>query len=71
MPDEPGGTGLRPAVLVANTGYGANADFHHGLEDPGLAYVLHARVEVAAHGEAAEPTVGTAADWPTARPTVP
>ncbi|WSR28692.1 transposase [Streptomyces sp. NBC_01205] len=34
MLDELAATGLRPAVLVADTGYGANADFRRGLDDP-------------------------------------
>ncbi|MFJ7071058.1 IS701 family transposase [Streptomyces sp. NPDC101115] len=55
MLDELGETGLRPAVLVADTGYGANADFRRGLEDRGLAYVLQAKGEMTAHGEDAEP----------------
>ncbi|AJT63294.1 hypothetical protein T261_1608 [Streptomyces lydicus] len=55
MLDELAGTALRPAVLVADTGYGANADFRRGLEDGGLAYVLQAKAEMTAHGEAAEP----------------
>ncbi|MFJ2095477.1 transposase [Streptomyces sp. NPDC087901] len=33
MLDELATVGLRPAVLVADTGYGANADFRHGLEE--------------------------------------
>ncbi|MFJ3589433.1 transposase [Streptomyces sp. NPDC090231] len=37
MLDELAAVGLRPAVLVADNGYGANADFLHGLEDRGLA----------------------------------
>ncbi|WP_030724432.1 IS701 family transposase [Streptomyces sp. NRRL F-2580] len=49
------GIGLRPAALVADTGYGANADFRHGLEDRGLAYVLQVKAEMTAHGEEAEP----------------
>ncbi|MFE2852045.1 IS701 family transposase [Streptomyces lavendulae] len=53
--DELAATGLRPAVLVADTGYGANADFRHGLEDRGLAYVLQAKAEMTAHGQDAEP----------------
>ncbi|MGW9047606.1 IS701 family transposase [Streptomyces lydicus] len=55
MLDELAGGGLRPAVLVADTGYGANADFRRGLEDRGLAYVLQAKAEMTAHAEAAEP----------------
>jgi hypothetical protein len=47
--------GLWPAVLVADTGYGANADFRHVLEDRGLAYALQVKGEVTAHTETAEP----------------
>ncbi|MFD3469830.1 transposase [Streptomyces sp. NPDC058682] len=56
MLDEPAATGLRPAVLVADTtGYGANADFRHGLEDRGLAWVLQTKGKMPAHGQDAEP----------------
>nr|WP_234443875.1 transposase [Streptomyces sp. NRRL B-24484] len=55
MLDELSDTGLRPAVLVADTGYGADADFRHVLEDRFLAYVLHAKGEMTAHAESAEP----------------
>ncbi|MEE1783398.1 IS701 family transposase [Streptomyces sp. SP17BM10] len=55
MLDELSGTGLRPAAVVADAGYGANADFRHGLEDRHLAYVLQVRGEMTAHGESAEP----------------
>ncbi|MFE9927687.1 transposase [Streptomyces sp. NPDC005533] len=55
MLDELAGTGLRPAVLVADSGYGANAGFRHGLEDRGLAYVLQVRGEMTAHGQDTEP----------------
>ncbi|WP_329393173.1 IS701 family transposase [Streptomyces lydicus] len=55
MLDELDGTGLRPAVLVADAGYGANADFRHGLEDRGLGYVLQVKAEMTAHGESAGP----------------
>ncbi|MFJ7947261.1 transposase [Streptomyces sp. NPDC096354] len=33
--------GLRPAVLVADTGYGANVDFRHAVQDRGLACAGH------------------------------
>ncbi|MFE9663216.1 IS701 family transposase [Streptomyces sp. NPDC005955] len=46
MLDELAATGLRPAVLVADTGHGANADFRHGLEARGLAHVLQAKGEM-------------------------
>nr|WP_234363380.1 IS701 family transposase [Streptomyces sp. TN58] len=55
MLDELSGIGLRPAALVADAGYGANADFRHGLEDRGLAYVLQVEGEMTAHTEDAEP----------------
>ena len=55
MLDELDGIGLRPAALVADTGYGANADFRRGLEDRHLAYVLQVKGEMTAHGEQAVP----------------
>ncbi|WLQ51074.1 IS701 family transposase (plasmid) [Streptomyces poriferorum] len=55
MLDELAALGLRPAVLVADTGYGANADFRHGLEGRGLAYALQVKSEMTAHAETAEP----------------
>lgn len=55
MLDELAEAGLRPAALVADTGYGANADFRHGLEDRGLAYVLQAKAEMTAHGQDTQP----------------
>ncbi|MFD8321382.1 IS701 family transposase [Kitasatospora purpeofusca] len=55
MLGELAGTGLRPAVLVADAAYGANADFRHGLDDRRLAYVLQAKGEMTAHREDAEP----------------
>ncbi|MFF6844916.1 IS701 family transposase [Streptomyces tanashiensis] len=55
MLDELAGSGLRPAVLVADTGYGANADFRHGLDERGLAWVLQAKGEMTAHGQDAVP----------------
>ncbi|MFD8888809.1 transposase [Streptomyces erythrochromogenes] len=35
--------GLRPAALVADTGYGANADFRRGLDERRLAWVLQVK----------------------------
>ncbi|MEV6143278.1 transposase [Streptomyces sp. NPDC051992] len=55
MLDGPATVGLRPAVLVADTGYGANADFRHGPEDRGPAYALQAKGEMTARSETAEP----------------
>ncbi|MET9108972.1 transposase [Streptomyces zhihengii] len=47
--------GLRPAVLVADTGYGANAAFRHGLDERGHAWVLQVKGEMTAHGQDAVP----------------
>ncbi len=55
MLDELGTVGLRPAVLIADAGYGANADFRHGLEGRSLAYALQAKGKMTAHAESAEP----------------
>ncbi|MFI5808166.1 IS701 family transposase [Streptomyces sp. NPDC051561] len=55
MLDELAATGLRPAVLVADTGYRANADFRSSLEDSGLVYVLQTTAEMTAYGEGAAP----------------
>lgn len=55
MLDELAATGLRPAVLVADTGYGANADFRHGLDERGHAWVLQVKGEMTAHGQDAVP----------------
>ncbi|MEV4943084.1 transposase [Streptomyces zaomyceticus] len=55
MLDELAGSGLRPAVPVADTGYGANADFRHGLNERGLAWVLQAKGEMTTHGQDAVP----------------
>ncbi|MFF2962517.1 transposase [Streptomyces sp. NPDC057963] len=43
------------SLLVADAGYGANADFRHGLEDRGPAYALQAKGEMTTHAESAEP----------------
>nr|WP_269856083.1 IS701 family transposase [Streptomyces sp. RPT161] len=55
MLDELAAIGLRPAVVVAETGCGANADFRAALEGRGMAYVLQGKGELTAHAEAAEP----------------
>lgn len=55
MLDELAATGLRPAVLVADAGYGANAGFRHGLDERGLAWVLQAKGGMTAHGRDAVP----------------
>nr|WP_324605406.1 transposase [Streptomyces sp. NRRL F-2664] len=43
MLDKLASNGLRPAVLVADTGYGANADFRRSLADHGRAYVCRSK----------------------------
>ncbi|MFB6603637.1 transposase [Streptomyces noursei] len=43
MLDKLAGIGLRPAILVAETRYDANADFRHDLEACGLGYVLQVK----------------------------
>ncbi|MGW8402203.1 IS701 family transposase [Streptomyces lydicus] len=55
MLDELAAAGLRPAVLVADAGYGANADFRRGLDGRGLAWMLQVKGEMTAHGEEAVP----------------
>ncbi|MFD0432076.1 transposase [Streptomyces zhihengii] len=55
MLNELAGHGLWTAVLVLNSGCDANADFCHGLEDRGMAYVLQAETEIITHGEKAAP----------------
>ncbi|MFD4763629.1 transposase [Streptomyces sp. NPDC058439] len=55
MLDDLATVGLRPAVLVAVAGCGANADFRHALEDRGLVYALQVKGELTAHAEAAKP----------------
>lgn len=55
MLDELDGNGLRPAVLVADTGYGANAEFRRGLEVRGRAYVLQVKADMTAYGEDVRP----------------
>lgn len=49
------GAGLRPAALVAEADYGANADFRHGLEDRSLPYALQLKGEMTAQPESALP----------------
>lgn len=55
MLDELAGIGLWPTALVADAGYGANADFRRGLEDRGLGYVLQVKGEMTAYPDDAEP----------------
>ncbi|MCF1512746.1 IS701 family transposase [Streptomyces glomeratus] len=53
--DELAGWGLLPPVLVADAGYGQNADFRDGLEGRGIRYVVAVRSDVTAHPHDAEP----------------
>ncbi|MFI6005492.1 transposase [Streptomyces sp. NPDC051366] len=62
MLDELAGLGLRPAALVADAGYGANADFRHGLEDRGPAYVLQVKGEMTPTARALNSTSRDMAD---------
>jgi SRSO17 transposase len=46
---------LTPAVVVADAGYGLNAEFRAGLADRDRAYVVAVRGDLTAHTEDAEP----------------
>ncbi|WP_432189831.1 IS701 family transposase [Streptomyces sp. Tue6028] len=54
--DELAGWGLVPPVVVADAGYGQNADFRDGLEGRGIEYVVAVRSDVIAHPHDARPT---------------
>jgi SRSO17 transposase len=54
--DELAEWGLVPPVLVADAGYGQNADFRDGLEDRGIGYVVAIRSDVTVHPHDAVPT---------------
>ncbi|WP_411089185.1 IS701 family transposase [Streptomyces sp. 061-3] len=54
--DELAGWGLVPPVLVADAGYGQNADFRDGLEGRGIGYVVAIRSDVTVHPPGAQPT---------------
>ncbi|MET7787237.1 IS701 family transposase [Streptomyces sp900116325] len=54
--DELAGWGLVPPVLVADAGYGQNADFRDGLERRGIDYVVAIRSDVTVHPHDALPT---------------
>jgi hypothetical protein len=43
-------------VVVADAGYGQNADFRDGLDDRGIGYVLAVRSDVTVHPHDAQPT---------------
>ena len=53
--DELAGWGLVPPVVVADAGYGQNADFRDGLDGRGIGYVVAVRSDVTVHCCDAEP----------------
>jgi SRSO17 transposase len=53
--DELAGWGLVPPVVVADAGYGQNADFRAGLSERGIGYVVAVRSDVTVHPHGAEP----------------
>jgi SRSO17 transposase len=57
MLDELAGWGLRPAVVVADAGYGNNADFRAGITARGGRYVVAVDGDLTAHREAAVPAL--------------
>lgn len=57
MLDELAGWGLAPPVVVADAGYGDNADFRAGLTARGWPYVVQVSGDLTAHAEAAVPTL--------------
>ena len=57
--DELTGWGLVPPVLVADAGYGQNADFRDGLERRGIGYVVAIRSDATVHPHDAVPTAPT------------
>jgi SRSO17 transposase len=54
--DELAGWGLVPPMVVADAGYGQNADFRAGLADRSIGYVLAVRSDVTVHPHDAVPT---------------
>ncbi|MET8214012.1 IS701 family transposase [Streptomyces sp. NPDC005373] len=54
--DELAGWGLVPPVLVADAGYGQNADFRDGLERRDIGYVVAIRSDVTVHPHDVTPT---------------
>uniref|UniRef100_UPI00389A032F IS701 family transposase n=1 Tax=Streptomyces broussonetiae TaxID=2686304 RepID=UPI00389A032F len=53
--DELAGWDLTPPVLVADAGYGQNADFRGGLDDRGIGYAVAIRSDVTVHPQDAQP----------------
>ncbi|MEU6099080.1 IS701 family transposase, partial [Streptomyces sp. NPDC047079] len=54
--DELAGWGLVPPMVVADAGYGQNADFRDGLRERGIGYVVAVRSDVTVHPHDAQPT---------------
>ncbi|GCB53154.1 IS701 family transposase [Streptomyces sp. NL15-2K] len=54
--DELAGWGLVPPVVMADAGYGQNADFRHGLSERGIDYVVAVRSDVTVHPHDVWPT---------------
>nr|WSZ12115.1 IS701 family transposase [Streptomyces canus]WSZ20465.1 IS701 family transposase [Streptomyces canus]WSZ20528.1 IS701 family transposase [Streptomyces canus] len=54
--DELAGWGMVPPVVVADAGYGQNADFRDGLDGRGIGYVVAIRSDVTVHPHDARPT---------------
>lgn len=54
--DELAGWGFLPPVLVADAGYGQNADFRDGLGGRGIGYVVAVRSDVTVHPHDVRPT---------------
>ncbi|WP_226599124.1 IS701 family transposase [Streptomyces violascens] len=53
--DELAGWGMRPPLVVADAGYGQNADFRAGLTGRGIPYVVAVRSDTTAHPASAVP----------------
>jgi SRSO17 transposase len=53
--DELAGWGLVPPLVVADAGYGQNADFRDGLERRSIGYVVAVRSDVTVHPHNAQP----------------
>jgi len=69
MIDELIGWGVRPPLIVADSGYGDNAEFRHELADRGLVYAVQVSGDLNAHPVQARRT--TVAHGRIGRPSVP
>jgi SRSO17 transposase len=56
MLDELDQWGLSPPVLVADAGYGEVAEFHQGLDDRAIGYVVQVKADTSAYPEQVRPT---------------